>query len=106
MFPKAGRELTGDISYSTSENSNNGVFNTQYYDIFNAPLVNINKTKQEGNGGNDIITSQFDFINPLKEKSKIEMGVKAIFNFPAINKLADAGLGELVANGGGFLGPL
>ncbi len=79
LFPKAGRELTGDISYSTSENSNNGVFNTQYYDIFNAPLVNINKTKQEGNGGNDIITSQFDFINPLKEKSKIEMGVKAIF---------------------------
>jgi outer membrane receptor protein involved in Fe transport len=86
LFSKKGMELTSDINFNNSKNSNNGGFNTQYYDLTKSPKGFPVNQKQEGIGGNDFYTFQVDFTNPLTEKSKFEMGVRmAIRDFESKN---------------------
>jgi outer membrane receptor protein involved in Fe transport len=77
LFSKKGMELTADLNYNNSKNSNDGGFNTQYYDISKTAKGFPVDQKQEGSGGNDFYTVQMDYTNPLTEKSKFEMGARA-----------------------------
>lgn len=86
LFSKKGMELTSDINFNNSKNSNNGGFNTQYYDLTKSPKGFPVNQRQEGEGGNDFYTFQVDFTNPLTEKSKFEMGARmAIRDFESKN---------------------
>jgi len=79
-FPKAGRELTADINYRGRTGPNNNLLTTQ---IFNPDLITIDRTliqRQIGDGKSNNVTIQTDFINPLSENSKMEMGFRAEFN--------------------------
>ncbi len=72
LFPKAGKELTADINYNRSESDNEAFFETNFDGI------GINsKERQEGSGGNQFLTVQSDFVNPLTKGKKVEMGVRA-----------------------------
>ena len=77
LFSKKGMELTADLNFNKSNNSNDGGFNTQYYDMNNTPKGRLIDQKQEGKGGNNFYTIQTDFTNPLSEKSKVEFGFRA-----------------------------
>ncbi|MEO5948633.1 MAG: outer membrane beta-barrel family protein [Chitinophagaceae bacterium] len=79
-FPKAGRELTADINYRERTGPNNNLLTTQ---IFNPDLTTVKSTqiqRQIGDGKSNNVTFQTDFINPLSDNSKMEMGVRAEFN--------------------------
>ncbi|HEX7905552.1 MAG TPA: outer membrane beta-barrel family protein [Chitinophagaceae bacterium] len=76
-FPKAGRELTADVTYNRSKNDNSSILTTNSY---NEPQHQLQKTYQQQqliNGNNENIVLQTDFANPITDKTKIEMGVRA-----------------------------
>ncbi len=101
LFSKKGKELTADLNFNRSRNNSNGGFNTQYYDMSNTPKGNLIAQKQEGKGGNDFYTFQTDYVNPLTEKSKLELGFRAAlrkFESKNLNYLFDIPLPSLNAN--------
>jgi len=77
LFKKAGMELTSDFNFNYSRNKSGGAFNTQFYDPSENPKGFPIQQKQNGQGNNKLYTFQVDFVNPLTEKSKIELGARA-----------------------------
>lgn len=76
-FAKAGKELTADVNYNQSKNDNNGLYQTQYYFSNNSPKGTMLKEQALGGGESKFITMQSDFVNPITDKMKLEMGARA-----------------------------
>lgn len=76
LFPKSGRELTADLNFNASKNSNSGNYVTNYYDDngnkFPDPALQILR----GTGTNQNWTIQSDFVTPAG-KGKLETGIRA-----------------------------
>lgn len=86
-FAKAGKELTADINYNYSKNDNEGDFNTQYFYPNGSPKTPLIGEGSSGAGATKFFTAQTDFVNPLTDKIKIEMGVRAASrNFSSFNR--------------------
>jgi len=82
-YPKAGKELTADLNYNHN-NSGNGYLFTTYRD------TNTYKKNTGTSGANQYVV-QVDFINPLGETRKIEMGIKSFYkNSTSINTASNA----------------
>lgn len=75
-FPKAGREWTADVTYNQSRNNNTSFIQTRSYDAINT-LKNDYRQQQLISGRNQNVVIQSDFVNPITDKMKIEMGVRA-----------------------------
>lgn len=76
-FPRAGREWTADATYNKSKNSNNSNIVTDTFSVPAHDLVGTYRQQQQVNGNNENLVIQTDFVNPITEKSKIEMGLRA-----------------------------
>ncbi|HEY6503080.1 MAG TPA: TonB-dependent receptor family protein [Chitinophagaceae bacterium] len=76
-FPRAGRELTADATINKSKNENTSVIQTDYYSVPQNQLLNTYTQQQKVAGRNENITLQTDYVNPISDKSKVEMGVRA-----------------------------
>ncbi|MBL7825346.1 MAG: TonB-dependent receptor [Saprospiraceae bacterium] len=72
LFPKEGKEWTADLNYNTSVSDNNGDFRTEYLGSSTPSLE-----QQKGDGGNQFVTFQTDFVNPISKTQKIELGARA-----------------------------
>ena len=79
-FPKAGKEWTADATYNKRKNINDNLIMTDYYDYASGTLTGEFDQQQNTVGIGESLIIQTDFVNPIKEKSKIEMGVRAAFN--------------------------
>jgi outer membrane receptor protein involved in Fe transport len=75
-FVKAGRELTADFNYSNSRNKNNNLVTTDFFNSFGGPVTRNIKQQLNGSGRNQNFTFQTDFVNPLNDKSKMELGLR------------------------------
>jgi outer membrane cobalamin receptor len=75
-FPKKGQELTNDLTYNQSTSFNNSDWNTRII-----TPISLN-TIQENRGGNEgyQLTYQLDYVNPLTDSTKIEMGLRSNMN--------------------------
>ena len=79
-FPKAGRDWTADATYNSRKNINTSRIQTDYYN-YPANTINDQFTQEQQNTGRgESLVLQTDFTNPLSEKSKIEMGIRAAFS--------------------------
>jgi outer membrane receptor protein involved in Fe transport len=76
-FPKAGRELTADVTYNKSRNNNSSIIQTDTYVEPSHQLQRTYRQQQLIDGNNENIVLQTDFTNPLTDKTKIEMGLRA-----------------------------
>lgn len=76
-FPKAGRELTADVTYNKSRNENTSILNTDYYTVPQNQLVNTYRQQQLMKSANQNVVIQTDFTNPINDKSKFDLGVRA-----------------------------
>ncbi len=76
IFAKAGKDITADINYNSSQNDNNGTYKTTLfqpdYTLKGAPQYR----KLEGNGSTKFFTAQVDYTNPISENAKIETGAR------------------------------
>ncbi|MDB5199921.1 MAG: TonB-dependent receptor [Chitinophagaceae bacterium] len=96
-FTKAGKELTADVNYNSMKNDNTSGNNTQYFLANNNPKGPTQQLQSLGGGSSNFVTVQTDFVNPISDKVKIEMGARgAIRNFSSISNTF------LVVNGNSF----
>lgn len=79
-FPKAGQEITADATFNSSKNENANKITTDYYNYPSNTIKNSFTQQQNGTGEGKNLVLQTDFTNPLSEKSKMEMGLRAAFN--------------------------
>ena len=86
-FAKAGKDLTADVNYNKSKNENASGNETQYYNLSTGfPKGSSQQLKSSGGGNSNYLTVQTDFVNPVTEKMKIEMGARvAIRNFTSMS---------------------
>lgn len=76
-FPKPGEELTADANFFSGKNQNNLLYNTDLYPS-NGGLKTGNIQQQIlGNGTNQFLTLQSDYVKPLAGSAKLETGVRA-----------------------------
>ena len=86
-FATAGKELTADINYNRSKNDNEGLYETQSFFSNNNPKGPLQKEQLIGGGNSKFVTMQTDFVNPLTDKMKFEMGARgSIRNFSSFNQ--------------------
>ncbi|RZM02221.1 MAG: TonB-dependent receptor, partial [Pedobacter sp.] len=76
-FPKAGREWTADVTYNKSKNSNSNNIVTDTFTVPAHVQIGTYKQRQLINGTNENVVIQTDFVNPINDKSKVEMGLRA-----------------------------
>jgi hypothetical protein len=75
-FPKAGQELTADLNYNSSRNSNTGNIQSDYFKLPQNQSLGNYKQQQIINGENKNTTIQADYTNPITDKSKFEVGAR------------------------------
>lgn len=78
-FAKAGKEWTADANYNKSRNENDNMVETNYYNQQGGTLVRNFRQLIAGGGETQFLTAQTDFVNPLTENSKLELGARAQF---------------------------
>jgi outer membrane receptor protein involved in Fe transport len=76
-FPKNGHELTADLTYNSASNTNMNLVTTDYYSVPANNVLGQFQQMQNITGSNKYLIIQSDYANPLTEKSKLEMGVRA-----------------------------
>ncbi|MER3471111.1 MAG: TonB-dependent receptor [Chitinophagaceae bacterium] len=76
-FPKAGHELSGDITYNSGQNNNTNFITNSTYRMPQNTYVNGYNQQQIIGGTNKNLIAQMDYANPLNDHSKIEAGVRA-----------------------------
>ncbi|MEI9945229.1 MAG: outer membrane beta-barrel family protein [Chitinophagaceae bacterium] len=76
-FPKAGREWTADVTYNKSKNDNSSNIITDTFSMPQHVFRGTYNQLQEVKADNDNIILQTDFVNPVTDKIKVEMGVRA-----------------------------
>jgi outer membrane receptor protein involved in Fe transport len=73
-FPKSGQELTADVTYNTSRNSNSNLIRTDSLEYSTKNIVKTSTQRQDGKGSNENFVFQTDYTNPINDKSKVEFG--------------------------------
>jgi outer membrane receptor protein involved in Fe transport len=76
-FPKAGQELTADVTFNRSRNTNTTNLQSTYFQLPQNQKIGTYQQKQLINGENKNLTIQADYANPLNDKSKFEVGARA-----------------------------
>ncbi len=76
-FTKPNKEWTVDANYNSSKNDNSGDYRTQYFYTNNNPKTAAIVERTGGAGTSKFFTAQTDFVNPISENIKMEMGVRA-----------------------------
>jgi outer membrane receptor protein involved in Fe transport len=72
-FPKAGREWTADVTYNQGRNENENIIRTDYFKqgtIYDRTYLQ----SQVGSGRNENLVIQTDYVNPINDNSKFEVG--------------------------------
>ena len=75
-FPKQGRELTADVTYNTGDGMNNSMITNYYFKADGSNAGDPNVVRNGGVNGNDQLTIQADYVNPISEVSRLEMGLR------------------------------
>ena len=86
-FAKPNKDITADVNYNYSKNSNNSVFSTQYFDLNNTPKTPLFQQQTLGGGNTKYFTAQTDYTNPISDKMKLEAGLRAsVRNYSSSNE--------------------
>ncbi len=76
LFVKPGQEWTADVNYNRSNNENNTLTSTNYYNQFGGSKQSYFDQRVEGGGSNRFVTLQTDYTNPITDKAKVEFGAR------------------------------
>jgi outer membrane receptor protein involved in Fe transport len=75
-FAKPNKNITADINYDQSKNSNQQDIATQYFNPDNSNKGPLAEQRTLGNGTSDNLTVQTDYTNPINDKMKLEAGLR------------------------------
>ncbi|NOT90693.1 TonB-dependent receptor [Ferruginibacter sp.] len=87
-YAKAGKELTADLNFNYSKNDNKSDNDQKQYTANSNPKGFNLLQNTTGGGTTKFFTVQTDFTNPITEKMKMEMGVRAAYrDFVSFNTI-------------------
>lgn len=76
--PKKGKEWTTDITYNRSRNGTDALYTINSSGANGLPQPGFPSIQQNlGGGRNEVLTFQFDYVDPLTEVSKLEWGLRS-----------------------------
>ncbi len=75
-FTKPNKNITADVNYDRSKNSNQQDVATQYFNPDNSNKGPLAEQRTLGNGTSDNLTIQTDYTNPITDKIKLEAGLR------------------------------
>lgn len=75
-FPKKDMELTADITYNTGNGNNRSLISNYFYNPDGSGVSAPNFVRNSGENSNENLTIQVDFVNPISENAKLEMGLR------------------------------
>jgi outer membrane receptor protein involved in Fe transport len=76
-FPKAGKELTSDFTFNSSRNNNGNLITSSFFPSRGGVKTSEVRQRQEITGENQNYVFQIDFVNPINDKTKLEMGARS-----------------------------
>ena len=79
-FPQPGRELTADITYNQGHNTENSTIINSFLLPGGGEYKPTSRVRNEGKGSNDQFTFQADYVHPVTEKLKWEIGARSFRN--------------------------
>ena len=79
-YNKPGKEWTADFTYSGGNNSGFSNIANRLFNPDGSPQGNPNLVRNEGMGDGSQYTFQTDYVNPISENSKLELGVRSYHN--------------------------
>lgn len=79
IFDSTGKELTADVDYGSFRSNSLSYNGTKYYKNDGTPLQNDYKLDGDQDGELTLKTAKIDYVNPLKNKAKLEAGGKISF---------------------------
>ncbi len=86
-FAKPNKDITADMNYNYSKNTNNSEFSTQYFNPDNSPKTPLLQQKITGGGTTKYFTAQTDYTDPINDKMKLEAGLRgSVRNYNSFNE--------------------
>jgi outer membrane receptor protein involved in Fe transport len=86
-FTKPNKNITADVNYFYSKNTNNSEFSTQYFNEDHSPKTPLFGQKITGGGNTKFFTAQTDYTDPISDKIKLEAGLRgSIRNYSSFNE--------------------
>jgi len=86
IFTKPGHEWTADVNYNDSKSNNHSDLTNQTYYGGGLPKGNALKQNTQGTSSSAFWVIQTDYSNPLSDKAKIDLGLRAqIRDFSSTN---------------------
>lgn len=79
-FPEAGKELSANINYNYGDGNNTTHIINSFYNPDGSPYSDAAVVRNDGANDNDNLTFQVDFVNPISENTKLEMGARSFIN--------------------------
>lgn len=79
-YEKTGKELTADFTYNRATSKNSSDYSLQYFTPEHVATDDPRRPEQRygaGNGTTTYLTGQLDYVNPITETAKLEMGLRA-----------------------------
>lgn len=73
-FAEAGKYISADFNFNSSNNSNSGLYTTRLYNASNVSKGSPTLRKTDGRGDSKFFTGQLDFSDPITENMKFEAG--------------------------------
>ncbi len=81
-FPTKGKELTFDANHGWGTSSNNQDWVSNIYDSKGTPLIyQPSLTQIRGDNSGTQTVAQLDFVNPINDSTKWEMGLRGAYNY-------------------------
>ncbi|ASZ12934.1 outer membrane beta-barrel family protein [Chitinophaga sp. MD30] len=80
-FAKEGKELTADVTFNTANSKDRTDYSVQYFDMGGHAIDQPRRPELRygnGKGNTTYWTGQIDFVNPLSEHAKLEMGLRSV----------------------------
>ena len=96
-FAKPNKNITADVNYDYSKNTNLNDITTQYFNDDLSPNGPISEQRTSGSGTSDNLTVQTDYTNPITDKMKLEAGLRGQVrnsNSDNLNFLMDSATGK------------
>ncbi len=86
-FAKPNKDITADVNYNYSKNTNNSEFSTQYFNDDNTVKTPLQQQKIIGGGTTKYFTAQTDYSDPISDKIKLEAGLRgSVRNYSSFNE--------------------
>lgn len=79
-FPRDGEQLDAAVTYNYGKVHDRSLIGNSFYDVEGSLVPPVTTVRNEGANDNNQFTAKIDFVNPLGENKKLEMGARSYVN--------------------------